>query len=287
LRLFYFFEKSCNIHQTQEARRESEEIMKIKLFWVIAAFCLAAGCAQQKQDNAFSGEWIDLSYDFSDKTIYWVESDGFKKETVAEGPSGKGYYYSAYKFCTPEHGGTHLDAPRHFAEGKQTVDEVPLDKLIGSAVKIDVSTKAAANRDYQIAVEDLTAWESSNGAIPENGIILFQTGYGKFWGDRVNYMGSEPGSDQKHFPGLSREAANWLIQNRKVKAVGIDTASIDFGQSQTFDTHVALMTQNVSALENVANIEKMPVRGATVIALPMKIKGGSGAPLRIVAFIPK
>jgi len=226
-----------------------------------------------------------LSYDFSDQTIYWVESDGFKKETVAEGQTDKGYYYSAYKFCAPEHGGTHLDAPRHFAEGKQTVDELPLDRLIGAAVKIDVSLKALANRDYLISVEDIADWEKQNGAIPENAIVLLQTGYGKFWGDRAKYMNTE--NEVKHFPGLSAEAAKWLIQNRKIKAVGIDTASIDYGASANFETHVALMTQNVSAFENVANLEKVPVKGATVIALPMKIKGGSGAPLRIVAFIQK
>lgn len=258
--------------------------MKIKCLSIIALVCLFTACSPNKE-NAFAGEWIDLSYDFSEQTIYWVESDNFKKETVAEGPSGKGYYYSAYKFCTPEHGGTHLDAPRHFAEGRQTVDEVPLDKLIGAAVKIDVSAKTSANRDYQISVEDIAAWEKQNGAIPENAIVLFQTGYGKFWGDRKQYMGTE--GDAKHFPGLGKEAAQWLIQNRKIKAVGIDTASIDFGASQTFDTHVALMTENVSAFENVANLEKLPAKGLTVVALPMKIKGGSGAPLRIVAFIPK
>jgi len=258
--------------------------MKIKLLWVIALFCMAVGCSQKKE-NIFAGEWIDLSYDFSEKTIYWVESDGFKKETVAEGKTDKGYYYSAYKFGTPEHGGTHLDAPRHFAEGRQTVDEVPLTQLIGAAVKIDVSAKSAANRDYQISVEDITAWESVNGAIPEGSFVFFQTGYGKFWGDRKQYMGTDGTSDQKHFPGLGADAARWLVQNRKIKAAGIDTASIDFGQSQTFDTHVALMTQNVSAFENVANLEKLPTKGANIVALPMKIKGGSGAPLRIVAFI--
>ncbi|HEY8559860.1 MAG TPA: cyclase family protein [Pyrinomonadaceae bacterium] len=260
--------------------------MKIKWLLLLTVSCLATACAS-RQEAAFAGEWLDLSYDFSEQTIYWVETDGFKKETVAEGQNERGYYYSAYRFCTPEHGGTHLDAPRHFAEGRQTVDEVPLDKLIGAAVKIDVSSNAQSNPDYQISIEDLKTWEAQNGAIPEGGIVLFQTGYGKFWGDREKYMGSAPGSDQKHFPGLGKEAANWLIDNRKVKAVGIDTASIDFGQSQTFDTHVALMTQNVSAFENVASIEKLPVKGATVIALPMKIKGGSGAPLRIVAFVPK
>jgi kynurenine formamidase len=258
--------------------------MKIKCLLPLALVCFVAACSPGRE-NAFDGEWVDLSYDFSEQTIYWVEADGFRKETVVEGQNEKGYYYSAYKFSTPEHGGTHLDAPRHFAEGKQTVDEVPLANLTGAAVKIDVSAQAAANRDYQIAVDDLTNWEKQNGEIPPGGIVLFETGYGKFWGDRRQYMGTDGTGDQKHFPGLGREAAQWLIQNRRVKAVGIDTASIDFGQSQTFDTHVALMTQNVPAFENVANLDKIPSKGANVVALPMKIKGGSGAPLRIVALI--
>jgi kynurenine formamidase len=246
---------------------------------------LLTNCTQKSSTDLSSGEWIDLSYEFSDKTLYWTEADGFKKETVAEGKTEKGYYYSAYKFSAPEHGGTHLDSPIHFAEGRQTVDQIPLSKLIGPAVKIDVSSKAAENRDYLITVEDLTNWENSNGKIPDGCIVLFQTGYGKFWGDRAKYMGAE--GDQKHFPGLSVEAAKWLIQNRRVNAVGIDTASIDFGQSQTFDAHVALMGENIPAFENVANLEKVSTRGAQVVALPMKIKGGSGAPLRIVAFLPK
>jgi len=260
--------------------------MKIKFLSLMTLVCLAAACAP-KNENPPAGEWIDLTYDFSEQTIYWVESDGFRKETVAEAQTEKGYYYSAYKICAPEHGGTHLDAPRHFAEGRQTVEEIPLANLIGAAVKLDVSEKASANRDYQISVEDLTVWEKQNGAIPESAIVLFQTGYGKFWGDRRQYMGTDGASEEKHFPGLSAEAARWLIQNRKIKAVGIDTASIDFGQSQTFDAHVALMTENVSAFENVANLDKLPVKNFQVIALPMKIKGGSGAPLRIVALVAK
>ncbi|RMH35740.1 MAG: cyclase family protein [Acidobacteria bacterium] len=231
------------------------------------------------------GEWIDLSYEFSGETIYWNEADSFKKEAVAEGRTPKGYYYSAYKFCAPEHGGTHIDAPIHFAEGKQSVEQIPLSRLIAPAVKIDISEKASKDRDYQLSVEDITSWESAHGKIPEGAIVLIQTGYGKFWGDRKKYMGEEDG--KKHFPGLGKEAAKWLIENRKISAVGIDTASIDFGASENFETHVQLMENNVPAFENVANLDKLPVKGMTIIALPMKIKGGSGGPLRIVAFLPR
>jgi kynurenine formamidase len=237
------------------------------------------------------GQWIDLSYDYSAETIYWPTAEPFALETVFAGKTEKGFYYSAYKFCAAEHGGTHIDAPIHFAEGRKTVDQIPLTQLIGPAVKIDVAEKAAANRDYQITVDDLTAWESKHGKLPEGSIVLLQTGYGQYWPDRVKYLGTDKrgpeGVAELHFPGLHPQAAEWLVRDRKIHAIGIDTASIDHGQSQTFGSHVQLMGQNVPAFENVANLDRVPAVGAQVIALPMKIQGGSGAPLRIVAFVPE
>lgn len=262
---------------------------RIKFISLVTLACLFAfGCA--KGGDRPSGQWIDLSYDFSPETIYWPTSEPFKLETVAEGRTEKGYYYSAYKFCASEHGGTHIDAPVHFAEGRQSVDEIPLTQLIGPAVKIDVSQKAIADSDYLIGVDDFTNWESQNGQIPDGSIVLLQTGYGQYWPDRLKYLGTDKrgpeGVAELHFPGLKPDAAEWLIKNRKIKAVGIDTASIDYGQTQTFDTHVVLMSQNIPALENVANMDKVPARGAEITALPMKIKRGSGGPVRIIAFIP-
>lgn len=269
----------------------------IKLFFVFACIFTFA-CAEQQQQiqvknqsaDFLNGKWIDLSHDFSSDTIYWVTAKPFERETVAEGKTDKGYYYSAYNFSAAEHGGTHIDAPIHFAEGRKTVDEIPIEQLIASAVKIDVSQKASGNRDYQVSVEDLTNWETNNGQIPDGSIVLLQTGHGKFWGDKKNYLGTDRTGQEAvaelHFPGLAPEAAEWLVKNRKFKAIGIDTASIDDGQSNTFGSHVALMSENIPAFENVANLDKLPVKGANIIALPMKIKGGSGAPLRIVAFIP-
>jgi kynurenine formamidase len=259
--------------------------MNIKIVsLLLTAALIYSGCARQTDFPA--GEWIDLTYDFSEQTNYWTENDNFKKQTVAEGRTEKGYYYSAYSFCAPEHGGTHLDAPVHFAEGRRPVEQIPLEQLIGPAVKIDVSAKSADDRDYLVSVEDLTGWESKYGQIPVSSIVLLQTGYGRYWNDRAKYMGSAGGAE-KHFPGLSPEAARWLIENRRIKAVGIDTASIDHGPSQNFAAHVALMEEQVPAFENVANLEKLPPVGAWIVALPMKIKGGSGAPLRIVAFLRK
>ena len=258
------------------------------LLALLSCCLLMTSCT--KQDGFPQGQWIDLSYDLSPETVYWPTAEPFKLETVSAGITEKGYYYSAYKFCAAEHGGTHLDAPIHFAEGRKTVDEIPLSQLIAPAIKIDVSSKAAADRDYQISVEDLTAWESANGRIPDASIVLLETGFGRYWPDRIKYLGTDKrgaeGVAELHFPGLHPEAARWLVDNRHISAVGLDTASIDYGQTQTFDSHVVLMSHNVPAFENVANLGQVPKSGAQVIALPMKIKGGSGGPLRIIAFVP-
>jgi len=262
-------------------------------FLLIAIFAvLLTSCAAPQKPatiNLADGKWIDLTYDFGPDTIYWVTAEPFKRTTVAEGHTPGGYYYSAYNFSGAEHGGTHIDSPIHFAEGKKTVDQLQPADLIGAAVKIDVSAKALANRDYLISVEDIQAWESANGQIPDNGIVLFQTGYGKYWPNKKDYLGTDRTGPEAvaelHFPGLAPAAADWIVKNRKIKAVGIDTASIDFGQATKFEAHVTLMTNNIPAFENVANLSEVPLKGAQIIALPMKIKGGSGAPLRIVAFV--
>ena len=264
--------------------------MASKIHWFLAFLCLlAAGCRQRAGFPA--GKWIDLSYDLSGQTISWPTSEPFRLDTVAAGRTDKGYYYSAFNFCGSEHGGTHIDAPIHFAQGRKTVDQIPLSQLIAPAVKIDVSRKVRDNRDYQIRVSDLEAWEEAHGPIPDGSIVLFYTGFGQYWPDPLKYLGTDlrgaAGVAALHFPGLSPAAAAWLVANRRIKAVGIDTASIDYGQSQTYGSHVALMQLDIPAFENIAGLEQVPATGAQVIALPLKIKGGSGGPLRIIAFIPE
>lgn len=274
-----------------------------KFLIVLSVFILfISSCDKQTQiqpeaestvkENVFpNGEIIDLSYEFSDETVYWVNAKKFEKEEVAEGINDKGFYYSANNFSAAEHGGTHIDSPIHFAKGKQTVDQIPLEKLIAPAVKIDVSKQGINNWDYQITVEDLTNWEKDNGQIPDGSILLLQTGFGRFYPDAGKYLGTDKRGDEAvkdlHFPGLSPDAAKWLVRNRKINAVGIDTASIDYGQSSEFKTHITLMEDNIPAFENVANLDKLPAKGFQIIALPMKIKGGSGSPLRIIAILDK
>lgn len=241
--------------------------------------------------DPFAGSLVDLTHPFDDKTIFWPTEEGFVLDKGHAGMTEQGYYYAAHKFRTAEHGGTHIDAPIHFAEKGDTLDQVPLERLVGPGVRVDVSKACAADRDHRIDMDDLHAWEKQHGKIPERSIVLLETGFGRFWPDRKKYLGTDERGEtalaKLSFPGLDAAAAKWLIDERKIRAVGIDTASIDHGRSTDYAAHVALFTENVPAFENVAHLDKLPVRGFTIIALPMKITGGSGGPLRIVAALPK
>lgn len=234
------------------------------------------------------GRIVDLTHPFDAETVYWPTAEPFKLDTDFEGITDQGYFYSAYRYSAAEHGGTHLDAPVHFAKGRHTVDAIPLDQLMGSGIVIDVTAQCASNRDYQVNITDFQNWEKRNGRIKPGTIVFLRTGFGKRYPDRKSYLGTdERGAEavaKLHFPGLDPAAARWLTQNRSIKAIGLDTASIDYGQSTLFESHRILFENNIPAFENVANLDQLPVKGFSVIALPMKIKGGSGGPLRIVAF---
>ncbi len=234
--------------------------------------------------------WLDLSHSYDNTTLYWPNNiKGFEHITEAEGKTSSGYYYSSYSICTPEHGGTHLDAPIHFAENKLTVDKIPLSSLTGNAIVIDVSRNALADRDYQVSVDDIENWEEENGRIPENMIILFSTGYAQFYPSRKKYFGtSETGRSaipKLHFPGISPEAALLLVEKRNIKALGLDTPSLDYGQSKEFKTHQILLGHNKPGFENLNNLNRLPKKGIYLVALPMKIAKGSGAPLRVISAI--
>lgn len=278
-------------------------IFRNQLVFPVLLYILSIGCESNlnkpdiaetivtdQEQASLNSKLVDLSHVYSDETIYWVTAKEFRLDTVFKGQTDKGFYYSANNFSTAEHGGTHIDAPIHFAEGGQSVDEIPLEKLIGAAIKIDVSSKALSNSDYQISIQDFMDWETSEKTkIPRGSIVLLQTGFSKFYPDKVKYLGTanrgEKAVQELHFPGLSAEAAKWLVEQRNINAIGIDTPSIDYGQSEYFKSHVILLSQNIPAFENLTNLEQLPNIGFEIIALPMKIQGGSGAPLRIVAVL--
>ena len=257
---------------------------------VLGICSVAIACASENQDLLRTGRWGDLTHDFSAETIYWPTAKPFMLEVVSAQRTPAGYYYAANNFSAAEHGGTHLDAPVHFAEGKWTTDQIPLDRLVGDAVVIDVQAGADSSADYRVDLNALDRWERKHGVIQAGAIVLLRTGWSRRWPDRAKYLGTtKMGAGavaELHFPGIDSAAAGRLV-GRRVKAVGIDTPSIDYGQSTTYPTHQVLFAANIPAFENVADLDQLPEIGSYVVALPMKVRGGSGGPLRIVAVVPR
>ena len=269
----------------------------------LAGALLAAGCLPEAEpDRAATndslglftgavGEWVDLGHAFGPSTIYWpTDTLGFQLNELAYGHTDGGYFYASYSFASAEHGGTHLDAPIHFAEGRIAAHEIPLSNLITTASVVDVTAQADADPDYLLSVDDLVAWEAEHGPIADGTALLVRTGWSSRWSDRTAYLGTDltgpEAVPELHFPGIGPEAAQWLVDNRSIAAIGIDTPSIDHGQSSDYRAHVILYSDNIVGFENLANLDRLPPTGAGIVALPMKIEGGSGAPLRIVGWVP-
>lgn len=262
----------------------SKGICCSRLLILIEIFMLST-CSAYGNDR-----WLDLTHAFNEHSIYWPTEKGFQFYRGTNSTTAKGYFYAANRFSTAEHGGTHLDAPYHFSSVGQTVEAIPVQRCIGEGVVIDVTAQAAMDRDYQVSVNDLRSWEDTHHQQLVDVILLLRTGWASKWNDRTAYLGTHATGTQAiaelSFPGLAPDAARWLVDHRRVKAIGIDTASIDHGPSVYFESHVILCGGNIPIFENVASLACLPPKGSFVVALPMKIEGGSGGPLRIIARIP-
>lgn len=260
----------------------------MRIAWLFCLVCTVQAASAAPAVDLSKAEVIDLTHSFDEQTIYWPNAPSrFELERLSFGKTAAGFFYAANAISTPEHGGTHLDAPIHFGEGKRTADQVPVRQLIAPAVVIDVTAQAAANADYRLTAEDVKAWEAAHGTIPAGAIVLLRTGWSARWPDKKRYLGDDtPGrTSDLHFPSYGAESAKLLVEERHVGALGVDTASIDHGPSTEFLVHRIAAAAEVPGLENITNLEKLPPTGAWVIALPMKIAGGSGGPLRIVALL--
>jgi len=226
---------------------------------------------------------VDLGHPYDADTVSWPNGPAFEHAGEA-GEDDEGRWYATGRLSLSEHSGTHLDAPLHFARDGRAVDALPLSSLIGPVRVIDVSEACAADRDYAVRVEDVTAHEAAEGRIASGSAVLVRTGWSRHWHDELRYLGGEDVASL-HFPGLDLEAAR-LLADRGVALVGIDTASIDPGTSRIFGAHRVLAEKQVPLLENLRGLELLPARGATLIALPMLVAGGTGAPTRVVALLP-
>lgn len=273
--------------------------MMKKLTYVMCALIagpvliLFAGCAewphQSMQPDLNQARFVDLTHAFGPDTIVWPTEQDFRLIVQHAEETVGGYYYASNRIEMPEHGGTHIDAPIHFSKDGRTLDQIPIEQLIGTGVRIDVTGPCGDDRGHRVTVQDLEQWEVAHDRIPDRAIVLLETGYSRFWPSRKEYLGTElrgeDGVRALDFPGLHPDAAEWLVRERQVKAVGIDTASIDYGRSVAFEAHVVLLSNGVPVFENLAELERLPDREFTVMALPMKIAGGTGGPLRVVAIL--
>jgi kynurenine formamidase len=256
---------------------------------VLAAAALAPSAQGAALDVA-NCELVDLTHSFNDKTLFWPTSPTtFHLEQLAHGMTPGGWFYAANSFSMPEHGGTHMDAPIHFSEKGQTADQVPLERLVAPAVVIDVADAAQANADYRLSEADVARFEKQHGRIARGAIVLLHTGWDRRWPDRKAYFGDDTPNDASklHFPSFGVEAARLLIDARGAVAIGLDTPSIDYGATKDFPVHRFAFERNVPGFENLSGLDRVPATGALVIALPMKIEGGSGGPLRAIALVPR
>jgi kynurenine formamidase len=231
---------------------------------------------------------VDLTHPLSPQSLYWPTGSPFEHNRLAWGVNEAGYWYAAAEFSSPEHLGTHLDAPIHFAERGWTTTDIPVERFLAPAAVVDISKRPATNADAALVPRDVTTWEDANGELMPGSILIVRTGWSERWPDWERYYGSTTPKDPAtlHFPGVSREAAALLVE-RGVSGVGIDTASIDPGMSTTFDTHRVLAAANIFSLENLTNLDDLPSTGAVIVALPMKIEGGTGGPARVLAIVPR
>jgi kynurenine formamidase len=245
------------------------------VFAVGLSLMAVAGATQSRQT---ASTIVDLGHPLASTDPSWEGKPVFERQSVATFDKDG---YSAGHISTDEHFGTHLDAPAHFSKTGWTVDKIPVDRLYRPGICIDVSAKAAKDRDYRVTAADITAFESKEGRIPEGAIVFIATGWDRFWPDRARYMNEAKGV--KHFPGLSVEAVTELARVRKVAGIGIDTASIDYGPSTAFEAHHVGMPLNVYHIENAAHLTSLPPKGLMVVVAPINIAGGSGGPARVFA----
>jgi len=261
--------------------------MRIRTFIFGCALALALFLfAQHHPDAGQSSGYksvVDLTHALNSRVPKFELTDkpAFQAKTVAS-IDKDGYF--AREISVPEHFGTHLDAPAHFARGLWTVDQIPPERLVAPLAVIDVSANVKNNADYQVSVEDIAQWEQAHGQISPNSVVIAHTGWDARWNSVERYRNPDA-KGVMHFPGYSLEAAKFLTEARKVVGLGIDTLSIDYGPSKDFTVHQYTMAHSLYHLENVANLDSVPATGATVVVAPMKLEGGSGSPVRILALI--
>jgi kynurenine formamidase len=232
--------------------------------------------------TAGSSRVIDLTQPLGPATVMWPGSSPPSFTIVDDYPEAGCFSRLA---SIHEHTGTHLDAPAHFVEGAETVDQIPVERLVCPVSVIDIEAQAALDPDYALSVADIEAAETAHGEIPHGAAVLVHSGWAKRVTDPRAYLGND-GSGRLSFPGISPEAALWLIRRREVVGLGIDTPGIDPGKDTEFTVHRhSTLPNGVWQLEGLVNLDRLPARGATIFVGVLPFVGGSGAPARVIALL--
>lgn len=221
----------------------------------------------------------DLSHIFATEMPTYLLGETPARENFVT-VEADGFFIQRWNYT--EHAGTHMDFPAHFIAGAETVDVYAAAPLVSPAVVIDIRAKAEADPDAALDVADLEAFEAEYGEIPEGALVLMNSGWAARWASIEDFRNADA-DGVMHFPGFSAEAAAWLLENRSIHGIGVDTLSLDPGMSATFDVHVSVLAAGLYGIEGVANLDSLPPTGATVIAGIPRWEGGSGGPARILA----
>ncbi len=228
---------------------------------------------------------IDLTHSMDEHSPYWPAGRDRSPFTARVTVNFDLRACFARDLTLSEHSGTHLDAPAHALQGGMTVDQLPPARFLGAACVIDVRKAVEVNSDYLVSVADIERHAEEHGALPSGGFVFFCTGWASRWPSQARYI-QEDAQGVKHFPGVSEQAAHYLLDRVRPASVGIDTPSVEGGTANDMVVHCALLGADLYILENVANLEQLPPTGAVVVALPLKLTGGSGSPARVLALVP-
>jgi kynurenine formamidase len=226
---------------------------------------------------------VDLTQTLNERSPNWEGTEQSPYQARELGNLKRDGYYSR-RITLPEHHGTHIDAPAHFADNGWTVDRIPVDRLIAPLVVIDVREKVKKNPDYAVSMEDLAEWEKKHGHVPRGAVVLANTGWCCKYESQREYRNSDA-KDLPHYPGFALETVKFLVENRDIVGLGIDTMSVDIGATTTYPVHQYTASRNVYHLENLGDLSTLPATGATIIAAPAKLQDGSGAPVRVLALV--
>jgi len=261
-----------------------------KILLLLVGF-LTVSCQKEKPEldrleQLFSAKLtiIDLTHTLNNTSPYWPSEKGspFKYDTIFAHKSGSPVMGA---YSTPEHHGTHIDAPIHGGDNLKSVEQLTSEDMFGPAIVIDISKQSGVNSDYTLSKTNILDWEVKHGKLPKGAIVLLYTGWSKKWTDYEAYK-NEDEDGKMHFPGFSENAAQFLIDERDIRGIGIDNMSVDAAQSKGFPVHGIVNGAGKYQLENVANLHLLPPTGTFLIVAPIKIQGGSGGQVRLFAIVP-